>query len=387
MGDDLGVPGFATRLDLAKAAAINLINTANVNQIMVVSFSDGADHNTEAGNVWTSKLDAINYINGLSAGGNTHYNDAVDEVTGNWGAGPTAADQTLVYFLSDGVPNPVSQGLDTTEETSWINFLNNPDGNAGTSDAVTQAFGIGIGSGLSGGDKDQLEPIAWHPGEVAGTTSSGASDPNVIVVTDQSQLSATLTGTLPGLTTGNVLTNDGFALMARIPLVRLTPSMAFSRSKWVPTRTRLTAPTSRRTVVPTLPASEPARSTSRLRSAAISSSTSPTAFSLMPATTRYHPPANVNGDQTETFHYVLADGDNDQIAADLSICVHDTSTPLVQTGTFVGLVEEEQLNSAAAKASTTPPRVRPATRIRQRRMAMTMWSAISTLRLMSPVEI
>ena len=210
MGDDPGVPGFATRLDLAKAAAINLINTANVNQIMVVSFSDSADHNTEAGNVWTSKLDAINYINGLSAGGNTHYQDAIDEVTGNWGAGPTAADQTAVYFLSDGVPNPASQGLDTTEETNWINFLNNPDGNAGTSDAVSQVFGIGIGAGLSGGDKDQLEPIAWHPGEVAGTTSSGASDPNVIVVTDQSQLSATLTGTLPGLTTGNVLTNDGF---------------------------------------------------------------------------------------------------------------------------------------------------------------------------------
>ena len=210
MVDDPGVPGFATRLDLAKAAAINLINTANVNQIMVVSFSDSADHNTEAGNVWTSKLDAINYINGLSAGGNTHYNDAIDEVTGNWGAGPTAADQTPVYFLSDGVPKPASQGLDTTEETNWINFLNNPDGNAGTSDAVTQAFGIGIGSGLSGGDKDQLEPIAWHPGEIAGTTSSGASDPNVIVVTDQSQLSATLTGTLPGLASGNVLANDAF---------------------------------------------------------------------------------------------------------------------------------------------------------------------------------
>ena len=55
MVDDPGVPGFATRLDLAKAAAINLINTANVNQIMVVSFSDSADHNTDdvTRQVWT----------------------------------------------------------------------------------------------------------------------------------------------------------------------------------------------------------------------------------------------------------------------------------------------------------------------------------------------
>ena len=163
MGDDPGVPGFATRLDLAKAAAINLINTANVNQIMVVSFSDSADHNTEAGNVWTSKLDAINYINGLSAGGNTHYQDAIDEVTGNWGTGPTAADQTAVYFLSDGVPNPASQGLDTTEETSWINFLNNPDGNAGTSDAVSQVFGIGIGAACPAATRINLNPSRGTP--------------------------------------------------------------------------------------------------------------------------------------------------------------------------------------------------------------------------------
>src|SRR4029077_7085025 len=97
MVDDPGVPGFATRLDLAKAAAINLINTANVNQIMVVSFSDSADHNTDdvTHQVWTGAADAINYINGLSPGGNTHYNDAINGVTGNGAPAPPPADQTL----------------------------------------------------------------------------------------------------------------------------------------------------------------------------------------------------------------------------------------------------------------------------------------------------
>ena len=42
MLEDPGVPGFATRFDLEKAAAINLLNSANVNQVFIVGFSTGA---------------------------------------------------------------------------------------------------------------------------------------------------------------------------------------------------------------------------------------------------------------------------------------------------------------------------------------------------------
>ena len=42
MSEDPGVPGFATRLALEKAAAINLLNSVNVNQVFLVGFSDSA---------------------------------------------------------------------------------------------------------------------------------------------------------------------------------------------------------------------------------------------------------------------------------------------------------------------------------------------------------
>src|SRR5262249_15364769 len=60
------VSGFASRLDLAKFAAINLLNSANINQVMTVQFDSGSAINTESGNFWTSKADAISYINGLT---------------------------------------------------------------------------------------------------------------------------------------------------------------------------------------------------------------------------------------------------------------------------------------------------------------------------------
>ena len=59
MSEDPGVPGFATRLALEKAAAINLLNSANVNQVFLVGFSDSA---SDSGG-WVSKVQAINFIN------------------------------------------------------------------------------------------------------------------------------------------------------------------------------------------------------------------------------------------------------------------------------------------------------------------------------------
>src|SRR4029079_3325268 len=66
MFEDPGVPGFATRLDLEKAAAINLLNSANVNQVFIVGFGSTA---YDSG-IWLNKFQAINFINlGLSPGG------------------------------------------------------------------------------------------------------------------------------------------------------------------------------------------------------------------------------------------------------------------------------------------------------------------------------
>ena len=57
---------------------------------------------------------------------------------------------------------------------------------------------------------------------------------------------------------------------------------------------------------------------------------------------------SVSSDQTFSFTIKTTDGDGDPASDLQTITVHNTSTPLVQTAGFAGLVEEEQLNSAAA---------------------------------------
>ncbi|MCX8571644.1 DUF5801 repeats-in-toxin domain-containing protein [Aminobacter sp. MET-1] len=201
---DPNTPGFQSRLDMAKAAALNLLNSGDVtiNQVMVVEFYNGTNVNAPVWGSWSNaadKADIISFINNLYAGGGTSYDAATAAVRASWGAGPTTADLTNVYFLSDGDPDPNSAGLDAAEQAVWQNFLVNPDNNAATNDAIDHVYAVGIGSGVSTG---ALEPVAW---------ANGNANFPPIVITDATQLSATLQGTLPGNVIGNVLTNDGVA--------------------------------------------------------------------------------------------------------------------------------------------------------------------------------
>ncbi len=192
--------GAGSKLELAKQAAINLLNNPDVtfNDIMVVNFSSGASINDEAGSVWTSKADAIAYISGLGSGGTTNYQAAIDTVTGNWGTGPSEATQTLVYFISDGIPNPASSGLDLpAEQAAWENFLATAP-IVGGAPGVDVAYAVGIDTEVTDGD---LAPIAWAPG-----------NPNLppVIIENAADLSVALQGSLPGNPSGNVLSNDGY---------------------------------------------------------------------------------------------------------------------------------------------------------------------------------
>ena len=167
-----------TKLTLAKEALDNLLTSTdvNINQVMAVSFSTNASVHTVGGSAWTDAASAQTFIDGLVANGNTNYVAAINAVENNWSTGPTAADQTLVYFLSDGEPTS-GEGLSGSDTTTWQNFLSNH--------AVNTSYGIGIGTGIS---TTALEPIAWTP-----------TDPNFppIVISDPSGLDSTLQSTLP----------------------------------------------------------------------------------------------------------------------------------------------------------------------------------------------
>ncbi|WP_432288653.1 tandem-95 repeat protein (plasmid) [Aminobacter sp. BA135] len=201
--DDLDPgPGVLTRLDLAKAAALNLLNSpgVNINQVMVVEFYNGTTVNTPIWGNWSNaadKADIESFINSRVAGGGTSYDAATAAVRANWGTGPSEADFTNVYFLSDGNPDPNSAGLDATEQGVWESFLVNPDNNAATNDAIDNVYAVGIGNGITTGP---LEPISW---------SNGNANFPPIIITEATQLSQTLTNTLPSAVTGNVLANDG----------------------------------------------------------------------------------------------------------------------------------------------------------------------------------
>ncbi|BBD40933.1 hypothetical protein Amn_pa03870 (plasmid) [Aminobacter sp. Y103A] len=201
--DDLDPgPGVLTRLDLAKAAALNLLNSAgvNINQVMVVEFYNGTTVNTPIWGTWSNaadRADIESFINSRVAGGGTSYDAATAAVRANWGTGPSEADFTNVYFLSDGNPDPNSAGLDATEQGVWESFLVNPDNNAATNDAIDNVYAVGIGNGITTGP---LEPISW---------SNGNANFPPIIITEATQLSQTLTNTLPSAVTGNVLANDG----------------------------------------------------------------------------------------------------------------------------------------------------------------------------------
>ena len=187
MNEDPGVPGFTSRLALEKAALINLLNSANVNEVFIVDFNSGAGNSGG----WLGKAAAITFIQNLTASGLTNYDAGITDAETAFNSAPTHADQTLAYFLSDGVPNQpfFSVGITGGEVTTWETFLND--------NHIAQSFAVGVGADATLGT---LDPIAFPNGDPS----------NPIVLTDQSQLNATLTGSLPGTVSGNVITNDHF---------------------------------------------------------------------------------------------------------------------------------------------------------------------------------
>ena len=208
MGDPSGIAG-QTRLQAAKAAISQLIDSydglGNVS-VRVVYFSTTA---SASGSVWVDATTGKSQINALSANGYTNYDEALgDAITAFANAGKIAGAQNVSYFISDGAPtrgagntnqltgttNSTSTdlGIQANEESTWTTFLNNND---------VKSYALGIGTGLPANAQTLLNPIAYDG------TGAG-SNTNASVVTDMSQLSAVLQGTVPPATAGNLLTGN-----------------------------------------------------------------------------------------------------------------------------------------------------------------------------------
>jgi large repetitive protein len=192
-----------TNMALIKSAVANLITTygSSLQSVMVVDFDDDAVVLQYNGKTWLTGNEAINRINqsDVASGGNTDYDDALAVVESQYVATATerpSADQTYVYFLSDGEPygsdgtNPNS--ISAGERGVWTTFL--------ATQGIDEVYAIGIGSGVSQTDSDLLS-VAWT------SNTSGNSANNVILISSATQLSGTLTN-IASNSVGDVTTND-----------------------------------------------------------------------------------------------------------------------------------------------------------------------------------
>ncbi len=195
MGDDANgsAPGNATRLDLAKQAIAQLLDAyedLGAVNVKLVWFGTSA---TEPHSGWltgpTALTQAQALLTSLTASGNTDYDGALELVANLLSkTGLPPADNSVVYFLSDGEPNPSGNAVNATEQAAWEAFLQNSP--------IDMVYAFGMGTGISTG---ALNPVGWE----RGTTSNA----NVVdVIANMNDLADYLLATVPVI--GSLLANE-----------------------------------------------------------------------------------------------------------------------------------------------------------------------------------
>ncbi|NMX91104.1 MULTISPECIES: retention module-containing protein [unclassified Pseudomonas] len=206
MNDPSGAGG--TRLDLAKASIVELLNRYDDMgdvKVQIVTFNDSSQ---QLSSQWVSVATAKTLVNGLTAFNGTNYDSALGTAQTAYGtAGKLEGAQNVAYFFSDGNPttsntnnpnnpgnvvNPeYGDGIDATEEGVWRAFL---DANG------IKAYAIGLGAGVN---SIYLDPVAYD-----GSTHTNT---NAVVVANLAGLDAVLAGTVQGApVTGSLLTDGTF---------------------------------------------------------------------------------------------------------------------------------------------------------------------------------
>ncbi|MBK8159589.1 MAG: VWA domain-containing protein [Rhodospirillaceae bacterium] len=228
-GSDLtgnGGSGALSKILAARAAVNELLEQYNsLGEVMVriVTFSGSAG---EQGAVWMTLAQAKTFVNALlDDGGSTNYDDALIDAMGAFpdsgrlgdGTGGTiepangAPIQNVSYFISDGQPNQQtnfpgvdyggsgnSSGIQSPEETAWINFLKQYD---------IKSYAIGVDPSFASNPtwQDALKPIAYN-----GVTETNDDANLVITLSDFGALAQSLIGTIPTINASLLLNSNAF---------------------------------------------------------------------------------------------------------------------------------------------------------------------------------
>ncbi|EDY37958.1 structural toxin protein RtxA [Cyanobium sp. PCC 7001] len=292
MANASGVDGM-TRMQLQINSALELIDQYEALgplKVNVVTFA--TDASAPFSTTWQDADAVKTFIQTLVPTSRTNY-DAALNLTINTFNGGTASDidgaTNVLYFFSDGVPNENDisgtgpgngslgggDGIDSSEETTWENFLNTNN---------IASFAIGLGNGVNASN---LNPIAYN-GFGSGTEA------NAIVVTDLSQLDATLRSTISSLPVNGSL---------------LAPGASFGADEdgWI---SSVTINGTEYTYTPGGPGSIVNVASANAGSIEINMDTG--AYT-------YTPPENLTQDIIQNIPFVLSDADGDQVGSTLTI--------------------------------------------------------------------
>ncbi|MGV3653644.1 MAG: Ig-like domain-containing protein, partial [Noviherbaspirillum sp.] len=330
MDDSPGVPGFSTRLEVAKSAIAKLIaeydGLGDV-AVRLVTFSSGSG---TLGDGWMSAQDAIDLINDLSnwyGNGVTNYDAALAKAQSAFLTdGKIVGGQNVSYFMSDGEPTTDNygskgKGIDSAEQAAWESFL--------VQNGI-KSYALGMGEGVSSGP---LAPIAYD-----GSTSKELAP---IVVTDLAQLEDTLSATVSVPADGNLVTEGlatgGFGADGAGGQPVFSISHDHDGNPATPD------------IVFTADSSQYNAANHTLTIDTAGGGTLSVNFKTGAYT--YNPPANVTEDIVERFRYTLQDGDGDQRSASLSITVRD-GVPVANDDTIVAQAGDWAMDGTVTASAT-----------------------------------
>ncbi|PKQ76727.1 hypothetical protein CJF47_08960 [Aeromonas sobria] len=193
-----------TRMEVMQKSALELLDKYSAYgsvMVNIITFASSANNPTS---VWVNVDVAKSTILGLVPSGNTNYDDALNEAVKAFGdVGRQTNAQNVSYFMSDGVPNRSSLSGSAATIPDGNNSLgggNGIDGDGTTLSGETKdwadflkanninSFALGMGSGST---QSALDPIAYN-----GVSGASPANTAAVVVTDFSQLAATLLSTV-----------------------------------------------------------------------------------------------------------------------------------------------------------------------------------------------
>ncbi|MDG2798509.1 Calx-beta domain-containing protein [Vibrio parahaemolyticus] len=131
------------RLQIMKDSATQLLNqyeSIGQTRVQIITYSSTASTYAIGAATWLTVDEAKAYIETLTAGGATNYNNALNEAKQSWDdVGKLTSASNVSYFLSDGQPNPASSFINDAREQSWIDHLTDPD-----NQITALAYGMGV---------------------------------------------------------------------------------------------------------------------------------------------------------------------------------------------------------------------------------------------------